>query len=86
MSYRDHLTRAQASYRDAQAAGAGAIPWASFHLKMAHYEMDVAEVLNANAEDDSASNMLERAKWDAEISMHFAHAASGQPLAELDRN
>ena len=84
MSYESRLSQTQASYRSALAAGAPAIPWAKFHLRLAHYEMDVAEVLNANWEDESAEAMLERAQNDAEISMRFAQAARGQLLAEED--
>lgn len=60
----------------AEAVGAQSVPQAALHLKMAKDQLQTAEALIADGENDEAFLVLERAHADAELSMALAKESS----------
>jgi hypothetical protein len=66
-------TRALADVRAAEEVGAGQVPKAALHLKMARDQIATAERLIADDENKEATMVLTRAQADAEVAIALAH-------------
>ena len=66
-------TKALADVRAAEEIGAGQVPKAALHLKMARDQIATAERLIADDENGEATMVLARAQADAEVAIALAH-------------
>lgn len=66
-------TKALADVRAAEEVGAGQVPKAALHLKMARDQIATAERLIADEENEEAAMVLTRAQADAEVAIALAH-------------
>jgi hypothetical protein len=66
-------TKALADVRAAEEVGAGQVPKAALHLKMARDQIATAERLIADDENEEATLVLSRAQGDAEVAIALAH-------------
>ena len=72
------LTSAQAAVRAAGEVGAEQVPKAALHLKYAREQIQSAEALLADGEDELAEWMLTRAEADAEVALALARRAAAE--------
>lgn len=66
------LSTAEAAVRAASEVGAGEVPRASLHLKLAQEQIDEAKQLMADSRNEQADLALRRAQADAELSIQVA--------------
>ena len=66
-------TKALADIRAAEEVGAGQVPKAALHLKMARDQVSTAERLMADDENEEASLVLARAQADADVAIALSH-------------
>ncbi len=60
--------------RAAEEIGAAEVPQASLHLQLAKEELERAQVLNKNGEEEQAVSMLMRAEADAELAVALSRS------------
>ena len=78
-------TKALADVRAAEEIGAGKVPKAALHLKMARDQITTAERLIADEENEQAQLVLSRALADAEVAIALAHEAKLRDEAQQAR-
>jgi hypothetical protein len=78
-------TKALADIRAAEEVGAGQVPKAALHLKMARDQVASAERLIADAENEEATLVLARAQSDADVAIALAHEATLRAQAQAMR-
>ncbi len=66
------VTETEAAIRAAQEVGAPGVPKAALHLKMARDDLDRAQRLIGQDENEEAKLVLERARVDAELAIALA--------------
>jgi hypothetical protein len=69
-------TKALADIRAAEEIGAGQVPKAALHLKMARDQVSTADRLMADDENEEATLVLARAQADADVAIALSHEAS----------
>jgi hypothetical protein len=69
---------AEATVREAQAAGAEGVPSANAQLRRAKDAIERARALSAQNENDQAESMLRRAAADAQLAIALAREAEAQ--------
>ncbi|MFY0571487.1 DUF4398 domain-containing protein [Archangium lansingense] len=79
----EQLVDSQVSIRQAEEAGAEAVPDAAQHLQWAREQTSEARKLLERNERDKAALFLKRAEADAELALALAHEAPAR--AEADR-
>ncbi len=72
----DQVTETQAAIRGAQEVGAQGVPKAALHLKMAQDQLQTAQGLIAEEENDEARLALDRARVDAELAIALSKEAA----------
>ena len=72
---KDRMAWAEASVREARAAGAEQVPAASVQLERARGEIRVAHSLCRDDENEKAESMLRRAAADAQLAVALAREA-----------
>jgi len=78
----EKLTAAEASMRAAKEVGAGSVPQAELHLKLAEEQVQLARKLSADGENERAAQLLLRAKADAELALALARNAQAEKSLE----
>lgn len=63
------LVDAQAAVRAADEIGAARVPQAQLHIQLAHEELQRADKLMQDGDDERAAGAVERAKADAELAL-----------------
>jgi hypothetical protein len=79
-------TKALADIRAAEEVGAGQVPKAALHLKMARDQVATAERLMADEENEEAALVLARAQADADVAIALSHEARMRGDAQAVRN
>jgi len=74
----DKLTAAEASMRAAEEVGAKSVPRAELHLKLAQEQVEQARRLADDGDEERASQVLVRARADAELAVALAREAAAQ--------
>ncbi|HEY2405362.1 MAG TPA: DUF4398 domain-containing protein [Polyangiaceae bacterium] len=74
----DALTAAQADVKGAEVGGAAENPQAMLHLKLAKDQIDEAQKLIKDNDNEQAARTLDRAQADAELALSLAKAAKAQ--------
>ena len=69
----ERLATAKAGVRSAHELGAGNVPQAALHVKLAEEEIQLANKLVADGENERAEAVLQRAAADAEVAVALAH-------------
>jgi len=69
---------AEATVREAQAAGAESVPSANAQLQRAKNGIERARALSAKNDNDQAESMLRRAAADAQLAIALAREAEAQ--------
>jgi hypothetical protein len=77
----EQLTAAQAAVKGAEVAGAPADPKAALHLKLAQEQVQKAQALIADDENEEAARLIERAQADADLALLLAKEARGKQEA-----
>lgn len=72
------LVSSESAIRGAEEAGAGTVPQATLHLKLAQEQREQAVALVAKGENHRASMLLARAEADAELAVALSRAAAAQ--------
>ena len=80
------LTESKAAVRAAEEVGAEKAPQAALHLKLARDQVDQAEALIREEENDEASLVLKRAEADAELAIALAKAQQERDAADETMN
>lgn len=75
------VTQTEAAIRTASEVGAPSVPRAALHLKMAQDQLQMSKSLMAEAANEEASLVLDRARVDAELAIELATEASLRALA-----
>ncbi len=70
------MTTTKGDVRAAEGAGAPNVPQAALHLKMARDQINDAEALIKDGENDKATLVLDRADADAQLALELTNAAS----------
>lgn len=85
---RQQLTNAEATVRAAEAVGAKDEPRASYHLKLAKDQIEVAKPLveGSNKDRKTAAKVLDRAAADAELALSLAESTELQNEADKTWN
>jgi hypothetical protein len=78
----EKLTAAEASVRAAQEVGAGSVPQAELHLKLAQEQVLTARKLSDDGENERAAQVLLRAKADADLALALARDAQAAKQVE----
>jgi hypothetical protein len=78
---KDRMAWAEATVREAQAAGAESVPSANSQLNRARSEILRARALSAKNENDQAESMLRRAAADAQLAIALAREAQAHEQA-----
>ncbi len=83
----DTVAQPQAEIRAAEEAGAGAVPQAALHLKMARDQLAQGDKLAANGDDNKASRAYGRSRSDAELAVLLArhHAIKEKAQQAIDK-
>jgi hypothetical protein len=68
----DQLTAAQASIKGAEVGGAAEDPKAALHLKLAKEQVEKANALIADGQNEEAARAIERGQSDAELAIVLA--------------
>jgi hypothetical protein len=81
------LTETQAAIRAAEEVGAPGVPKAALHLKMAKDQLQTAQALMSQEDNEQAKMTLDRARVDAELALALAREAALRQKAQdaLDR-
>jgi hypothetical protein len=81
------VTETQAAIRAAEEVGAPGVPKAALHLKMAKDQLQTAQALIAQEDNEQAKMTLDRARVDAELALALAREAAFRQKAQeaLDR-
>src|SRR4051812_6716685 len=74
----DTLVHTQAALRAANEIGANKIPEAQLHMKLAEEQIQRADKLMADGDNEEAKSVLERAKADAELAVALTRHAHAQ--------
>lgn len=77
----EQLTSAQAAVKGAEVAGAAEDPKAALHLKLAKEQIEKAQALIADDENEEAARLIERAQADADLALVLAKEARGKQEA-----
>lgn len=77
----EQLTSAQAAVKGAEVAGAAEDPRAALHLKLAREQVEKAQALIANDDNEEAARLIERAQADADLALFLAREARGKQEA-----
>ena len=77
----EQLTAAQAAVKGAQVAGAAEDPRAALHLKLAQEQVQKAQALIADNENEEAARLVERAQADADLAILLAKEAKSKQEA-----
>jgi hypothetical protein len=77
----EQLTAAQAAVKGAEVAGAPSDPKAALHLKLAKEQVEKAQALIADGENEDAARLIERAQADADLALLLAREARGKQEA-----
>lgn len=77
----EQLTAAQAAVKGAQVAGAAEDPRAALHLKLAQEQVQKAQALIANDDNEEAARLVERAQSDADLAILLAKEAHSKQEA-----
>jgi len=77
------IASSEGAIRGAQEAGAGSVPEATLHLKLAQEQRDQAIQLVKSGDNHRAEMLLARAEADAELAVALAREASAR--AEADK-
>jgi len=72
----EQITQTQAAIRAAEEVGAPSVPKAALHLKMARDQLQTAQGLISQDENEEAGLVLDRARVDAELALALAKEAS----------
>ena len=75
---KDRMAWAEATVREAQAAGAESVPSANAQLQRAKNGIERARALSAKNDNDQAESMLRRAAADAQLAIALAREAEAQ--------
>jgi hypothetical protein len=78
----DALVNTQASLRAAREVGAGQVPDAQLHVKLAEEQVQRADKLMKDGDNEEAKRALDRAKADADLAVALAHHARAQQELE----
>ena len=73
---------ATSAMRSAEVSGAQDLPQASLHLQLAREQLEEAERLNADGEEEMAKSMLTRAAADAELALLLSHEQTEKDAAD----
>ena len=76
------MASSEGAIRGAQEAGAGSVPEATLHLKLAQEQRDQAVQLVKSGDNHRAEMLLARAEADAELAVALAREASARAEAE----
>lgn len=68
----DRLASSEAAIRSAEEVGAGKLPQAALHLKLAEEELAQAKVFAKNGDKERAELFLQRSAADAELALALA--------------
>jgi len=81
------VTDTQAAIRGAEEVGAPGVPKAALHLKMAKDQLQTAQALISDEDNEQAKLTLDRARVDAELALALAREAAFRQKAQeaLDR-
>ena len=79
----ERLASAQASLRAANEVGAKDVPQAQLHAQLAQEQVDQANKLIKEGDNERAEMVLRRAQADAELAVALAREAKTQKRAEL---
>lgn len=79
-------TKALADIRAAEEVGAGQVPKAALHLKMARDQVATAERLIADDENEEAAMVLARAQADADVAIALSHETRLRGDAQVVRD
>lgn len=85
----DQLASSQAAVRAAEEVGASNLPQAELHLKYAKDQIDRAQALIADDENEAARRVLMRAQSDAELAIalakeHVVRAEAYQAMQQVE--
>lgn len=69
----DRLATAKGGVRSARELGAASVPEAALHVKLAEEQIQLANRLIADGENERADAALQRASADAEVAVALAH-------------
>jgi Domain of unknown function (DUF4398) len=78
----ERLASAQAAVRAAKEVGAKDVPQAELHAQLAQEQVDQANELIEDGDNERADMVLRRAQSDAELAVALARAANSQKRAE----
>jgi putative IMPACT (imprinted ancient) family translation regulator len=70
------VTETQAAIRAAEEVGAPSVPKAALHLKMAKDQLQTAQALMAQEDNEQAKLTLDRARVDGELALALAREAA----------
>jgi hypothetical protein len=70
----EQIATSLAAVRGAQEAGAAAVPQAALHVKLAEEQLEKAQALMAEDENERAASLALRAQEDAELAIALARA------------
>jgi len=76
------VTETQAAIRAAEEVGAPGVPKAALHLKMAKDQLQTAQALMAQEDNEQARMTLDRARVDAELALALAREAAFRVKAQ----
>ena len=76
------VTETQAAIRAAEEVGAPGVPKAALHLKMAKDQLQTAQALMAQSDNEQAKLTLDRARVDAELALALAREAAFREKAK----
>ena len=76
------LTQTQSAIRAAEEVGAGRVPKAQLHLKMAKDQVATAQALHNDGEEEEAAVIFARAALDAELALTLAKEANVRAQAD----
>jgi hypothetical protein len=78
----EKLVSSQAAIRGAEEVGAGNVPQAALHLKLAREEVSRARLLIEDGDNDRAGLVLAKAQVDAELALALAREAGTRLQAQ----
>jgi hypothetical protein len=76
------VTDTQAAIRGAEEVGAPGVPKAALHLKMAKDQLQTAQALIAQEDNEQAKMTLDRARVDAELALALAREVAFRQKAQ----
>jgi hypothetical protein len=78
----DRLVAAQSAMRAAKEVGISGVPQAQLHAQLAQEQLDKAEHLIKDGDNERAERLLLRATADAELALALSRQASAQQAAD----